>query len=229
MFHSQTAVYILSAVFATLLQGADPVAYVSTSAQSALVTIDTASGQMTNRFVAGVDGQDFVLSPDGSTAYVASSLSDNIQIINLSTGERIGTLPANRGPVTLAISSDGSRLYVANDDSHSLTIVDVPNARKIADFPIGGSRYVSAATTPDGSKVYVSGSTGVIAIDTSTNSVVGTIEWNEAQRLAISPPATAFTPPVPIPSGSSMSSIPLLIRSFPACPLLIGYEPTMSQ
>jgi gliding motility-associated-like protein len=112
---------------------------------------------------------------DNPSIGLAASGTGNIAsftAVNTGSTDVIATITVTATPTQYA--------YVVNADANinSVTVVDAINDKVIATITNGiGDKPVSAAITPDGSKVYVTcqASNTVAIIDTKTNKVVATI------------------------------------------------------
>jgi YVTN family beta-propeller protein len=76
-------------------------------------------------------------------------------------------------PEGVAITSDGNKGYVAIARGGVVVVIDTARNTAIASIPV--SSPFGVAVTPDGSRVYVTGSGAVSVIDTTSNTVVATI------------------------------------------------------
>lgn len=136
------------------------------------------------------------ITPNGLKAYVASASGFTVTPVDLITntaGSPINTFPVAPGPI--AISPDGLTAYVFNrfgggtDVLPISTVSDTPGAR----FSSGGNAR-SASFSPDGSTIYLSGSTAgtpLRMIDVAAQSVTFRHEfnapWRNIPNFAISP------------------------------------------
>ena len=111
--------------------------------------------------------------------YVANYATDDITVIDATLNSVSATipLPANSNPFGLAQTLDSSKLYVTGWSSNAVYVVDTARKAITATIPVG-VRPVSAAVTPDASRVYVSNYNGsasitsVSVIDAASNTVL---------------------------------------------------------
>ena len=122
----------------------------------------------------------------------------------------IGTVDTGGQPEDLAINSTGTRLYVSDQDLDKVHVIDTSTNTIVASIPVSQDPDgLAVVKTPDGKEyVYVASSRGVLGdptntsddivsiIDTSTNTVVATID--------LSPPSP--TPTVAGPQEVAASS-----------------------
>jgi YVTN family beta-propeller protein len=129
------------------------------------------------------------ITPDGSRAYVASAEADTVEAIDLASRDQLG-VPITVGdrPNGISITPDGARVYVSNEESEDVSVIDTATNQVVATVPLGAGPYGSAVT-PDGRFVFFATESGIYAIETATNQVVGPpiLPGVDFQQLAISP------------------------------------------
>src|SRR5262249_49268831 len=115
------------------------------------------------------------LNPDGSRLYVATSERSSykqypeatISVIDTGTYTVIDTTPVPSSPSTITVSPDGSRVFVTHYDIDVISVIDLKPQTvmsvTVQDAPL------SAAFTPDGRQVYVTGLQSLAVIDDLTN------------------------------------------------------------
>jgi 6-phosphogluconolactonase (cycloisomerase 2 family) len=153
--------------------------------------------------IGGVDGiaqaSALALSPDGAHVYVASDLDNRIAIFtrNALTGQLtfVAVTPLGVfGPRALTFSPDGAHLYVPNG-FQSLAVLS-RNAGTGALTPVevemdgvGGADGLqgasSAAVSPDGAQVYVTGSSERALAVFARNAGTGALTFVEVQRETV--------------------------------------------
>ena len=141
--------------------------------------IDTASNTVTATIPVGQRPHGVVVSRDNKQVYVANYATNDITVIDATLNSVAATipLPANSNPFGLAQTLDSSKLYVTGWSSNAVYVVDTARKAVIATIPVG-VRPVSAAVTPDASRVYVSNYNGsasitsVSVIDAASNTVL---------------------------------------------------------
>ncbi len=174
-----------------LLYAADPTAYVSTTAQTAISTLDASSGSVSKLANGGINGTSFVVSPDGRTAYVTESVSQpsfslSVNVIDLTSGKITGTL-GPYGRTNLALSPDGSLLYlgVGGGDFSYLEIISTSTLSLLSEAPTSPCQCQIAAA-PDGSKVYVGTTLDLEVFDGKTLAPIATIPLGLTTGISIS-------------------------------------------
>jgi len=127
------------------------------------------------------------VSADGSRAYVTNEGSGTVSVIDTATNSVVSTITVGSLPTVLAISPDGSQIYVDNYSSGTVSVIDPTTNTVKATINVGGDPY-GVVFSPDGSRAYVANDVGIVSvINTSTESVIDTINVGEAVGVAISP------------------------------------------
>ena len=73
------------------------------------------------------------------------------------------------------MNSVGTRVYVTNQSDGTVSVIDTTNNNAVSATITVGSGPRGVAVTADGSRVYVTNSSNVSAINTTTNGVIATI------------------------------------------------------
>jgi YVTN family beta-propeller protein len=125
-------------------------------------------------------------------AYITNQTSNTVSVIDTTTNAVIATISVGGDPEGVAVTpngpcrprywrsrrcrkGDGRKVYVANTISNTVSVIDTTTNAVIATIPVGISPQ-GVTVTPDGSKVYVTNSTGTVSvINTTTNAVVSAI------------------------------------------------------
>ncbi|MER6784328.1 hypothetical protein ABT330_06750 [Streptomyces sp. NPDC000658] len=152
--------------------------YVARSAQS-ITVVDTADMSVIREFAAeGVDR--LIMSPDGERLY-ASSVSGKSVLIFPTRFRPVATARKSEG---VAMSPDGRHLFVTLGEGNAVSVISTPEKR----IPVG-LRPVAVVAPGDGREVYVADAAGgkVDVIDSSTDEVVGTINFESPFDLAADP------------------------------------------
>lgn len=152
----------------------------------------------------GKEPQSLVLSADDTKVYVANTVDGTVSVVSTATNQVVKTIKVGTEPRAVVLSPNGTRLYVANSNSSSVSVIDtrtdtVAKDILLAATPTGQIRPFALAITNDGDfddrdeTILVTnflaqyrqgdirpgaddGKVGqVIAIDTSTETVKGTI------------------------------------------------------
>lgn len=147
----------------------------------------------------------------GGPGGLESGNGHTVSVVNIDTGVLITTIemnddvplppPAsNAAPAAMAITPDGNYIYVANyvdGVTSNVKIIDTNNNTLLPVSITGLAGPFALAVSPDGLRVYVTNfgsnnfqpyGTSVKIIDTTTNTIVNSIE------LGIQPSGVAFTP-----------------------------------
>lgn len=171
--------------------GPDGRVYIPNATDGTITIFDPATS--TSRTIPAAPGPGpLVVSPDGGTLYVIQgqiggpNLVRFIRTADDSTGALIQIQNYSQGDIVL--SQNGTRLYVATDSG--VTVINTFSQSIVTDIPVSG-KQTGIAITPDGTRLYVTGSdvNTVSVIDTSTNNVVQTIAAGPIPTYGI-----AFTP-----------------------------------
>ncbi|WP_413670965.1 gliding motility-associated C-terminal domain-containing protein [Mucilaginibacter sp. Mucisp86] len=131
-----------------------------------------------------------VFSKDGTRAYVAGE-SGECTVIDVANDAVLTALTFPSGGAGIALSDDGKWIYTTNLANGDIRIYDTGNNLPSINIPAQGARY--AVTSPDGSKVYFTGSYSncVYVIDVATNTLSAVIGLTaDAEGIAISPDGT---------------------------------------
>jgi len=99
-------------------------------------------------------------------------------VVDAATNRVISTIPiaSDTNAPGLAASPDGRRVYVTNEIGDNVPVIDTGTDTVIATIPVPIS--ISAAVSPDGSKIYIPNRGNHIAVaDAQTNSVIGSSDF----------------------------------------------------
>jgi YVTN family beta-propeller protein/cysteine-rich repeat protein len=144
--------------------GSDSISVIDTSGNAVIKTIKVGSGIY--------PGDGIVIAPDDSVAYVTGP--KRVYVFDVPTTTRRGTIALDGEPTAIAISPDGAAVFVASRDQASIYVISTAIDAVVATIAIDGGVW-DMAITPDGRRLYVTGYTGVSAIDTETRQVSATI------------------------------------------------------
>ena len=183
-----------------------------TSTDGTVSVIDTTTHAVRGPYAAGTAATGIAVSPDGSRLYVATELwNSNVMVMETATMTVIGTVYLGyfNYPIDGAFTPpDGKRLYMIAGAQGSemaegaVMVIDTDPLSGTYNQVIGGlSAYdlgigfpADVVFSPDGGRAYVSDAGGntVTVIDTSTNTVIGTIATtlspaSGSRHIAISP------------------------------------------
>jgi YVTN family beta-propeller protein len=186
--------------------------------------IDTAAGVVTDAISVGWGPRAFAFTRDGALAYVVDQFVDVVWVIDTATKTVIGSLDLPEDSYSaIAIAPDDSRLYVVGTVGDSLAIVDPSANRVIAKVRVGG--YPSAvALSPDGAFAYVTNQFGgVSVVETSTATVIDTIQSGPSQSIAIMQDGRLAY--VTNGSNNTVSVVDLIARQVVGAPIPVGLHP----
>jgi len=157
-------------------------------ANDTIYVVNTVSGRVVSKIVAGASSNGVSVSPDGSRVYVANLFSNNVSVISTSTNAVIATIPVGANPWWTAVSPDGTRVYVSNTNSHSVSIISTASNSVIATVTVGNIQYVGPGPltiSPDSKLVYVTYDKEIFVINAATKTVVSTIPLNSGSLGSI--------------------------------------------
>jgi YVTN family beta-propeller protein len=126
----------------------------------------------------------FVGGTETATVYVANSKSNTVSAISVANNVDLRDIPVGTGPVTLAETPDTQKVYVANQGNNgnggSVTAINTLDLSVVPNPPFASFGWVSpvwVVARSDSQRVYVldQGSGLVVAIDTSSDSVVSNV------------------------------------------------------
>jgi YVTN family beta-propeller protein len=152
-----------------------------------------------------------VATPNGQTVYAVG----RGEIIALDTAaEATSYIQVPGDPEALAVSPDGTTLYVSDGNSSAVYAISTATEKIINTFTVpytadesaSPATYRAMALSPDGTKLYATGTAKVSVVDTATDTVISTIAVGGIPRqIAVSPNGTLiYTSPV---VGTSVSVI----------------------
>jgi YVTN family beta-propeller protein len=164
-----------------------------------------------NTFPLGV-----AVSPDGTRVYATVFNEMQVYVVDTTANLLDGVIPLSMDygqaiPNGLAVSPDGSRVYVVEEVTDRLAVLDAAAMTEIESIPVGSSPTV-VDLTPDGSRAYVlnTGGSSFTVVDTSDNSVIGTVltvdDYPGAGERFIAPGTTTTTSTTTSTLGTTSSS-----------------------
>lgn len=152
--------------------------YVAQSTQT-IAVIDTADMSVVREFAAeGVDR--LTMSPDGERLYASSIEGQSVLVFPT----RSRPVAAARKSEGVAMSPDGRHLLVTLAEGNAVSVISTPEKRISV-----GLRPVAVVAPGNGREVYVADSAGghVVVIDSTTDEVVNTIDFESPFDLAPDP------------------------------------------
>ena len=126
----------------------------------------------------------FVGSTELATVYVANAKSNTVAAISTASEVVTNNITVGTNPVALAETPDASKVYVANQGTNgsggSVTVINTLDKSVVGNPPLAGFGWISpvwVVARSDSQRIYVldQGSGLLAAIDTSSDSVVGSI------------------------------------------------------
>jgi len=201
---------VLGLVMALLLvanqaaaSGTAPVAYLSNSASSNVIAVDTSSSASTPTSIpVGTTTYGVAVGLKGTSAgkvFVTgqSGLQGKLYVIDTAARPAtVTTVPVGLLPFGVAVSHDGSRVYVANAMSRNLSVIDTAPPYTVG-TPIalpGFAVPFGIAASPVRDCLYVAnvyGSYAVSVVDTTTNQVVAGVPSLDGRPAGV---AVAMSP-----------------------------------
>ena len=162
--------------------------------------INGATNTVTATVPVGHQPNAVVVKADGSRAYVVNGGDSTVSVVDLSRDvvtatipliSRVGNVPA-AGSANAAISPDGSRVYVMNTTDESVSVIDTTTNAFVTAVSVRVSGEVNLpragiAVTPDSKSVFAASGTGVVVINTATNTLSGSIAQDSPSEILFSP------------------------------------------
>ena len=148
--------------------------YVANFLSNTVSVIDAQTNTKKESISVGTAPDSLAISSDGSTLYVSQFTSPGaVTVIDLTNGNSIQTIMGiSPYPQGIDLSPDGTQLWVATGN---IDRIDTANKQVLGSVTVPGG-CERLAFTPDGNKVYATGSTGKISVvSTATGSVTATI------------------------------------------------------
>jgi YVTN family beta-propeller protein len=162
--------------------------YVTNSGNSTVSALDAGTGSVVANVGVGSEPVDVAIAPDGSRAYVVNKGSNSVSVIDTVTQTVIANIGVGREPDGIAVSPSGAFAYVSDFGDESASLISTATES----VPIGpihvGKEPEGVAISTDGSTAFVARASGVVAISTAANQVVGTVPDPFApSRIALVP------------------------------------------
>jgi YVTN family beta-propeller protein len=153
---------------------------------SDITVISTSSNEVVDTFPS-IEPTNIAFAADGTTAYMTTNGGNYVYVLNTTTKESTPDIEVQSGPGALALTPDGNFLYVVNTAALTVSVVSTATETVVTNIDLGvpsGNLPNAIAISPDGSKAYVTyfnpfepqGPSGVVVIETASNSVVNTID-----------------------------------------------------
>ena len=158
-------------------------AYVGSSSEYLISTVNETNGTLAKVALAGLYGSGISVSADGSIAAVGSA---SVNIVNLKTGTITVPFTAIPSPTFPLISPDGSfvimRSYSQGFDG--LVVASTTTGAVVASLPLEAA--IPLLITPDSSGIYIPGGPGLMLLDSKSLAVKASIPGPYAVALALS-------------------------------------------
>ncbi|MEV6771277.1 YncE family protein [Nocardia sp. NPDC051030] len=170
------------ATVAVFKQDSAPAA--SAEAQTTTPTANSTVPAVSGTVPLGTHPEDIAI--EGKTAYIADTLDNTVWMIDTTTMTTKGLLPISNSVTSVAANAKAGAVYVSTTDGHGQGWINVIATRKYgspkvdAVIPIG--RHAKRiAVDQDANRAYVTigyddDNYGIAIIDTSSNTLIGTVE-----------------------------------------------------
>jgi YVTN family beta-propeller protein len=130
------------------------------------------------------------VSPDSQFLYVALQGTNAVAVVNTTTHKMIATISVGSCPSGMDIAPNNSRLYVVNLCSESVSVIN-PSTKAVTGTVLPGNEPEDVAISPNSSFAYVTGAGTAAVLDTSSNTVTGSLPSGLGGPLAFSPDGLA--------------------------------------
>jgi YVTN family beta-propeller protein len=173
--------------------------YVAIPSLNEVVALNPGTGQNEASIFVGSssDPQLFAYDPTNGYMLVTDRGINTVSAIDTSTQSFLGVISVGTNPIGITYDPTNKDMYVANYDSESISVISTTSYTTVATISVPGQRIEGLAFDPTNSLVYAAdyyntnfltaGNT-VSVINTTTNSVVGTITVGQ------SPVSVAYDP-----------------------------------
>ena len=192
--------------------------YIASSADNAIVPLDTATLATGPEISVGQNPAAVVIDAAGRRVYVANQGSNTVSVIQASSQQVMASVPVGSAPDALALSVDGRTLWVANGGSNTVEPVDTTSLKPGVPIAVG-TAPAALAFSPHGHTLYVAnqGSDTLTAIDTTTRKVRAAFPAGAGPSgIAVSPEGgtvyvadTLANQVLPITAASGASGTPI--------------------
>ena len=185
--------------------------YVSSGAADAVSIIDTSTNTVTAT-LSGVGGPDITVNPAGTFAYATNGgdYSNTVSVINTATNAVTANVTVGTFPYHVEVHPAGTFAYVANYNSRSVSVIDTATNTVSATVLVGSNPYFVTVNSA-GTRVYVSDGS---IIDTSSNTVIGTLVGSTGQIALVNPPTSVAYGSGPVTlTAASGSGLPVIFTS----------------
>ncbi len=172
----------------------------------------------------------FVGGTETATVYVANSKSGTVSAISTSSNVITNNITVGINPVALAETPDESKVYVANQGTNggggSVSVINTVDKTVEGTPPLASFGWISpvwVVARSDSQRIYVldQGSGLVAAIDTSADSVVGSISVGAGANYMVYDP-TLNRIYVVNPATNTVTSLDVSTDTLPATPISVA-------
>jgi YVTN family beta-propeller protein len=149
----------------------------------AIGVVDLLHRRMVGSIRAGVDPEEFAISPDGRRLVVSNEDAATATALRLPDGALEGAVQVHQEPEGVAFTPGGGQVYVTCEDDGAVFVIDAHTLKPQARIAVGG-RPRSIAFTPDGARAWIPSETGatVHEIDTARHTLLRTIKLAAGSR-----------------------------------------------
>jgi len=173
-------------------------AYVANNVDGTVSVIDTRNNTVTATIGGFTSPYGLAVSPNGNLLYVRNAGTTNLSVVDTETNTVAATIDvgfdldnggaAVSGP-SVAFSRRGDRAYVANLIQDTLVVIDPDTSSVVKTLPLpAGFQPLAVAVSPEGDKVYVGGSGGIMVVDvTGSAPIVNIVPTSVIFDLVITP------------------------------------------
>ncbi len=217
--------------FGIALQPDGRTLYVAGDYPGAVSVIDLARGAISANIPIGDSLGGIAVHPDGQTLYVVDSGRNELAVVDVARQVVVQRIAVGQTPVAVTLSHNGATAYVSNlFGNDAVSVVDTASGVVTSKITLPGPALAQGvAVTPDGATLYVAlrGASGVLAVNTSNNAVLGLVPLGGdptgfGDFIGTSAPNIAAGTP-----GSSLAHSglgPLAVTPPPAMPALVNIE-----
>jgi DNA-binding beta-propeller fold protein YncE len=134
------------------------------------------------------DGKWDYLKMDGERERLFVSHQDRVHVIDLKTDKPIGEITGLKGVHGIALAKDLEKGYISNGTDNTITIFDYNTFKVLKSLVVAGKKADAIMYDSFTKQVFVfnNGSGNAVAINASTDEVVGVIEVGGAPEFAVS-------------------------------------------
>lgn len=172
-----------AALFLALLAGASANAlaktnhnaYVADDVDGTVTVIDTRNNTVTATIRGFIRPSSLAVSPNGNLLYVLNNGTANLSVVDTETNTVTASIDVGfylfngglgvTGP-SVTFSRRGDHAYLANFTQDTLVVINPDTSSVVATVPLPAQfQPIAVAVSPEGDKVYVGGSGGIMVVD----------------------------------------------------------------